>query len=126
MEPTPKLAQLLSQRAELDSTINMLMKEERQNAINSVRHTMAEFGLTVQDVSGPLKRIKTVRPPKYRDPATGNTWTGLGKRPQWISTQLEKGARLDSFLIGAPPAPSAQPKKPVQKRPAVKNASAKK
>ena len=35
-------------------------------------------------VPAPKKRI---RPPKYRDPATGQTWTGRGKPPRWIQGQ---------------------------------------
>jgi len=26
-------------------------------------------------------------PPKYRDPATGKTWSGQGKAPLWIANQ---------------------------------------
>jgi DNA-binding protein H-NS len=25
--------------------------------------------------------------PKYRDPATGQTWTGRGKAPKWIQNE---------------------------------------
>jgi DNA-binding protein H-NS len=32
--------------------------------------------------------------PKYRDPATGATWTGRGKPPNWIN-----GKDRDSMLI---------------------------
>jgi DNA-binding protein H-NS len=39
----------------------------------------------------------TVGVAKYRDPATGKTWTGRGKPPDWI-----KGAKnRDQFLISA-------------------------
>jgi H-NS histone family len=36
---------------------------------------------------------KTKNPPKYRDPASGATWTGMGKQPYWI-----EGNR-DDYLI---------------------------
>jgi len=32
--------------------------------------------------------------PKYRDPATGKTWTGRGKAPKWID-----GKDRSKFLI---------------------------
>lgn len=34
--------------------------------------------------------------PKYRDPATGKTWSGRGKRPNWFDAD-----RADAFLIKA-------------------------
>ncbi len=37
--------------------------------------------------------------PKYRDPATGATWTGRGKKPKWLSAQLEAGQTIDQFKI---------------------------
>ena len=35
---------------------------------------------------------------KYRDPATGMTWTGRGKRPKWIENAMVDGSHLDEFL----------------------------
>jgi DNA-binding protein H-NS len=30
---------------------------------------------------------------------TAETWTGRGKQPRWLVAQLEKGAKLEDFLI---------------------------
>jgi len=38
---------------------------------------------------------------KFRDPATGQTWTGRGLRPRWLVQALEGGRTLDEFLIDA-------------------------
>jgi DNA-binding protein H-NS len=37
--------------------------------------------------------------PKYRDPATGITWTGRGKQPKWLSSAIKSGKKLDHFKI---------------------------
>jgi DNA-binding protein H-NS len=37
--------------------------------------------------------------PKYRDPATGDTWAGRGARPRWLVAQLKAGKTLDTFAI---------------------------
>jgi DNA-binding protein H-NS len=50
-------------------------------------------------------------PPKYRDPNTGNVWSGRGSQPTWLRAAVKKGRRLDSFLIDQPdaaPAPAAK------------------
>ena len=60
------------------------------------RELVAEFGLTVQDVfpsgrgaskSGNKASSGNKVAPKYRDPATGQSWTGRGKAPKWIDGQ---------------------------------------
>ncbi len=39
-------------------------------------------------------------PPKYRNPANRNeTWTGRGKQPRWLAAQVEKGKKVEDFLI---------------------------
>jgi DNA-binding protein H-NS len=48
-----------------------------------------EHGLTAQDIFGGAKRgrkagTRAAVAPKYRDSATGATWTGRGKAPKWI------------------------------------------
>ncbi|KAK42937.1 DNA-binding protein [Caballeronia jiangsuensis] len=38
--------------------------------------------------------------PRYRDPANPfNTWSGRGKRPDWLKAYLEQGAQLSDFEI---------------------------
>src|SRR5579871_3465043 len=38
--------------------------------------------------------------PKYRNPMRpSETWSGRGKKPRWVSDQLQKGKRLENFRI---------------------------
>jgi DNA-binding protein H-NS len=39
--------------------------------------------------------------PKYRNPKGGETWTGRGKQPRWLTAQLKSGKKLNDFLIPA-------------------------
>jgi DNA-binding protein H-NS len=39
--------------------------------------------------------------PKYRDPATGVTWTGRGRTPVWMAAQLAQGKSKEDFAISA-------------------------
>lgn len=39
------------------------------------------------------------RPAKYRDPATGETWSGRGRAARWIVAYEEAGRSRDEFLI---------------------------
>ncbi|MDA8444655.1 H-NS histone family protein [Paracidovorax valerianellae] len=82
---------LLKQREELEQQISEARRRELSDAINQVRNLVAEYGLTAQDVF-PAGRARSASAgvkvaPKYRDPATGQTWTGRGKAPKWIQNQ---------------------------------------
>lgn len=82
------LKALLAQKAELDKTIADARKSETAQALATVRGLVEEFGLSQGEVF-PSRRAKRVGArkevaPKYRDPATGATWTGRGKAPVWI------------------------------------------
>ena len=95
---------LLAKRAELDKKIADARREERASAINKVRALMAEHGLTAADVAGkaPAPRDKPTGnkvAPKYRNKATGETWTGRGLQPKWLRAALESGKKLAEFTI---------------------------
>jgi DNA-binding protein H-NS len=42
---------------------------------------------------------RSVVEPKYRDSATGTTWTGRGKQPRWLAAAIRSGKKLDDFKI---------------------------
>lgn len=91
--------ELLQQREDLEKAIAQARQNEIAAAVSKVRAMVAEFGLTAQDVF-PARGAKAGKAtgkvaPKYRDPATGQTWTGRGKAPKWID-----GKDRNKFLIG--------------------------
>jgi DNA-binding protein H-NS len=38
-------------------------------------------------------------PAKYRDPATGDSWSGRGLQPKWLKAALTSGRRIDDFKL---------------------------
>ena len=54
------------------------------------------FGASRQASPG---KPKTVLVPRYVDKATGNTWTGRGPRPAWVSEALCAGTLAENFLV---------------------------
>lgn len=75
---------LLARKAELESQIAQAQAERKAEGIAAARALIAEHGLTAADVFPAVKTKGSVGTPKYRDPATGATWTGRGKPPTWI------------------------------------------
>lgn len=89
---TNSYQELLKERAALDLRIQQAREREIADAVAKVRQTVAEYGLTAADVFPAGRRVRAAGPtgkvaPKYRNPATGQTWTGRGKPPKWIQGQ---------------------------------------
>ncbi|QXL85625.1 H-NS family nucleoid-associated regulatory protein [Comamonas sp. NLF-1-9] len=89
---TTSYKELLQQREALDAQIRDAREKEVADALARVRQTVAEFELTVTDVFPSGRRTRAAGTvskvaPKYRNPATGQTWTGRGKPPKWIQGQ---------------------------------------
>ncbi len=92
---------------------------KKVKSISQVRMLMKKLGVTVADLqlSGqkpqandkPLTATKKRKSskvrgpvaPKYRDPQTGESWTGRGKPPKWLAQHLSSGRQKDEFLIKA-------------------------
>jgi len=82
--------ELIRQKAALELQIKEARKRARVDAVARVRAVVAEYELTQRDVFPAGRRASGAGakvPPKYRDPATGTTWTGRGKAPRWIANQ---------------------------------------
>jgi len=97
--------------ARLQKRADALQQKQRAPAVTQILRTMREFGLTPEDIAaafGKKNRAQTTRKtaavkrptaPKYRDPATGATWTGRGKPPRWIAAADQAGSGREQFLI---------------------------
>lgn len=86
---------LLQQKAELEARIAETLKVEKGNVIAKVRELVQAYGLTSDDIFGSGKpKSGNVGVPKYRNPATGATWTGRGKPPRWIEGQDRKSFEI--------------------------------
>ena len=100
------IAQLLEQKAALERQIAEAQREAKSAAISQVKALMAEHGLTLADlsarVSAPAPKVRAAAGKvavKYRDTATGDTWTGRGLKPKWLKAQLEAGRQLSDFAV---------------------------
>ena len=97
------VSELLAQKAAIEQQIAEAQRSERAEAIAKVRALMAEYGLTAADLSARAapakKRAGTKVAAKYRDTATGDTWSGRGLQPKWLKAALANGRRLEEFAL---------------------------
>jgi len=87
---TATYQQLTEQIKALQQQAEEARKRELRAAVEQVQELIQQYGLTQEDVFPPTRAKSSSGSkvaPKYRDPATGATWTGRGKAPKWIQEQ---------------------------------------
>lgn len=99
---------LKAQIDKLEKQAAAIRQKEVSKVVAELKKTIAEYdlsaadlGLTPGDRKIPLRKarragIVTVGQPKYRNPQTGDTWTGRGRPPAWIVGAKNR----EAFLIG--------------------------
>ena len=102
----PTLQELLAQKATLEKQIAETQRQERADAIAKVKSLMAEYGLTAADIVGKTGAAAPKAPPsgkkvapKFRNPDSGETWTGRGLQPNWLKSALASGKKLSDFAL---------------------------
>jgi len=102
----PKLNELLAQKAELEKQIMEAQREERSAAVAQIKSLMTQYGLSMADLGSgraapPARRAGSGGKvaAKYRDPSTGDTWSGRGLQPKWLKAALATGRSLADFTV---------------------------
>lgn len=99
----PTYRSLLAQKAALDKKIAQARKREIASVVKQINSLIDQYGLTPSELRFPSRskgdsdaapakpvvrrRAKAAPTPpvaKYRDPASGQTWSGRGRAPRWI------------------------------------------
>jgi DNA-binding protein H-NS len=92
-------------QAEAEALIASKKDQAIEDAYNQISAIAENVGYSVEELLelGEQKRKKTTRKavePRYRNKNNADeTWTGRGKQPRWLVAELEKGAKLEDFLI---------------------------
>lgn len=98
------LQELLAQKDAIEKEIAHTQSQQRSDAIAKVRSLMSEHGLSMSDLAlkAPVKSNPAAGgkvPAKYRNTATGETWSGRGLQPKWLRAAVAAGKTLNDFTI---------------------------
>lgn len=78
------LQELLAQKEALEQQIAQIKKAERENALRDARNLVEAFDLSVDELFGKQKTSGRSAAVKFRNPETGETWSGRGRAPRWL------------------------------------------
>jgi len=130
---------LMSARVAIDQLLNKRLpgaRKELQKRLNALSNFVGGESQrrapgSKAKVDGRSKLKGRRVPPKYRGP-NGETWSGRGMTPRWLSAEIKGGADLEDFAIASgrgrkkrKNAPSKRGKRAASKRPTAKRKSAK-
>lgn len=99
------LTDLLAQKAALEKQIEEAQRAQRAEAISQIQALMAEHGLTLADLGTRPRKTRAMASSgakvaaKYRNAATGETWSGRGLQPRWLKAALASGKKLADFAV---------------------------
>ena len=86
--------QLMELKEKVEGRIHSLAKE-KLNHLEEEMERLAPYLST----KGKRRTAGSKVAAKFRDPATGKTWTGRGRTPTWIVEYEKKGKSRDTFAI---------------------------
>ncbi|MEO1720647.1 MAG: H-NS histone family protein [Pseudomonadota bacterium] len=95
-----KLNELMELEVRVKKAITDAKERERVEVKQKIEEMATSSGFSVNELfSGRSTKGKTVAP-KYMNPDNrSETWTGRGRKPRWLTAQLDKGKKLEDFAI---------------------------
>lgn len=95
--------ELVDLQDEIAAAIVRRRDDERAEMKKKIEELVTGSGFAVDEIIGKARRAgrKGASPAvKYRNPKdTSQTWTGRGRKPNWLVEALGKGAKLDTFAV---------------------------
>lgn len=90
---------------ELQADINRLQKEaeaareqEKAAVVEEIQQLIIQFRIYPEELglrpTLPKSGAATGKPPRFRDPVSGATWSGFGRAPNWMA-----GKKREDFAI---------------------------
>ena len=96
----------LKELQELELRVEKAIAEARLKESSELKaeieQMVADRGFTMSEIFATKRGSPKGRmvAPKYANPEDpGQTWTGRGRKPNWLVEKLEEGAELDDFLL---------------------------
>ena len=93
---------LQKQMRAVERAMGSFKDRQRKAALAAAEKAVAELGFSLSDLTGGSKSkgAKSKSAPKYRNPDNPDqTWTGRGRRPDWIRDAMDKGDDLSKYEI---------------------------
>jgi DNA-binding protein H-NS len=93
-------AELLKLQERIEEAIAAKRVEDAASTKETLRAMAEKAGFNLNELFGKRGVKRGPSSVKYRNPKdTSQTWTGRGRKPNWLVDALKKGPKIDSFAI---------------------------
>jgi DNA-binding protein H-NS len=93
-------AELLKLQERIEAAIAEKRVEDAASTKEALRAMAEKAGFNLNELFGKRGPKKGSAGVKYRNPKDASqTWTGRGRKPNWLVDALKKGAKIESFAI---------------------------
>lgn len=89
--------EIQKQIADLQQQAVEIKKAESADALKQAKDIISKYGFTAKDLGLSTKPSSKKSDAKYK--LDDKTWTGKGRKPQWVIDYLASGKSLDAILI---------------------------
>jgi DNA-binding protein H-NS len=91
------IAELVTELSRLESQFEEAKLAKRSAIIAEMQQIIQTLNISARELGlGRYPGGRLPRPPKYRDPATGATWSGRGREPRWILGKDRSAFRISA------------------------------
>jgi DNA-binding protein H-NS len=100
MQPKKSSLSTLSNEAlcKLRDEVAALLNSRAEDLQRELNRLNGAHGIKTDGAANTPKALRKKIAPKYRGP-NGETWTGRGMTPRWLTSALKEGKKLEDFLI---------------------------
>jgi DNA-binding protein H-NS len=92
-------AELIVLQDKISAAITARKAADAQDTKQRLKEMAEKAGFDINELFG-KKRAKSASTVKYRDPSdSSRTWSGRGRKPNWLVDAVKKGAKLDKFAV---------------------------
>lgn len=93
------LKELLDLQAKVDRAINVARDREKSEVKQAMAALAEKRGFSVSELFGGRGRGKSSAAKFVNPDNRSETWTGRGRKPNWLVAKLKKGADMADFAI---------------------------
>ena len=92
--------ELINLQERIEEAIAAKRAEDAQATKEQLRAMAEKAGFDIKELFGKRGSPKGSGVAKYRNPKdSSQTWTGRGRKPNWLVDAVKKGAKIESFAI---------------------------
>ncbi len=97
------LKELIALQSDVEQAILAARQRERQEILAKMEELAQDAGFSINELVGGKGRGKgkaSISAAKYVNPDNrSETWTGRGRKPNWLVAKLNKGSKLEDFAL---------------------------